>query len=127
MHPDLEYLRTGSPPMQHQQQHQVQHDLTLDTHRTRLLERLLLSRQRHFGDREILLSGLSTAASSEQEACGGNSGSVSNMTYHPQEEADNFNTNIEVLLKAAGDQIVRSEASTNNLSATSMPHTGPQI
>ena len=125
MHPDLEYLRTGSPPMQHQL-HQVQHDLTLDTHRTRLLERLLLSRQRHFGDREILLSGLSTAASSEQEACG-SSGSVSNMTYHPQEEADNFNTNIEVLLKAARDQIVRSEASTNNLSATSMPHTGPQI
>ena len=53
---------------------QISHDLTLDSHRTRLLERLLLSRsrsQRHFGvDREssILLSGLSTAVSASEVA-----------------------------------------------------------
>ena len=74
---------------------QVRNEIGLESHRTRLLERLLLTRQRNFGDREILLSGLSTATSEVKTS--------QNVTP----------MNIGVLLKEARERIIHSEPNQN--------------
>ena len=107
---------------------QISHDLTLDSHRTRLLERLLLSRsrsQRHFGvDREssILLSGLSTAVSASEVATTTSaepefsvkSSQISRpkltQSQHHQPPSTNSSFNIELLLQQAREKIIHSEA-----------------
>ena len=107
---------------------QISHDLTLDLHRTRLLERLLLSRsrsQRHFGvDREssILLSGLSTAVSASEVATTTSaepefsvkSSQISRpkltQSQHHKPPSTNSSFNIELLLQQAREKIIHSEA-----------------
>ena len=97
---------------------QITHDLTLDSHRARLLERLLLTRQRHFvgGDREILLSGLSTAVSASEVAAAAAATTTASteaggpkLTQPPAPPP----FNIEVLLQQAREKIIHSEAANN--------------
>ena len=88
---------------------QITHDLTLDSHRARLLERLLLTRQRHFGDREILLSGLSTAVSASEVAAAASTEAGGPKLTQPQPPP----FNIEVLLQQAREKIIHSEAANN--------------
>ena len=92
--------------------------IDLDSHRARLLERLLLTRsQRHFGDeRDILLSGLSAGAVSASEVTAAATTTAASiaeaaspkLTHQPHHQPAPFN--IEILLQQAREKIIHSEA-----------------